>query len=269
VIEEPQTFGNGPRTFTFLGTGTSVGVPMIGCDCAVCRSTNSRNHRYRCSVVIEAPRGNILIDTTPELRLQLLRADVKLVNAVVYTHYHADHLFGLDDVRLFPVKLNGPLPIYCTDEVEEVIRAAFAYAFHPGGEGLPAGVLPKLEFRQIDERPFDVLGERVTPIPLSHGRFNVFGFRIGNVAYCTDVSAIPERSYALLEGLDVFVIDALRPTKPHPSHFSLDEALSAIARVKPRQAYLTHMSHTMDYDVLVKSLPPGVAPAHDGLSFRF
>jgi phosphoribosyl 1,2-cyclic phosphate phosphodiesterase len=264
-----EDIGTGHRTFTFLGTGTSVGVPMIGCDCAVCRSTDPRNNRYRCSVNIATPRGNILIDTTPELRLQLLRAEVKLVHAVVYTHYHVDHLFGLDDLRLFPVMLKGPLPIYCNDEVEEVIRQAFAYAFHPGGEELPAGMLPKLEFRRIDERPFEVLGERLTPIPLLHGRFNVFGFRIGDVAYCTDVSAIPDRSWRLLEGLKVFVIDALRPTKPHPSHFSLDEALEAIARVKPERAYLTHMSHTMDYDALVRTLPPGVAPAYDGLSFRF
>jgi phosphoribosyl 1,2-cyclic phosphate phosphodiesterase len=261
--------GTGTRTFTFLGTGTSVGVPMIGCDCSVCQSTNPRNNRYRCSVVIQAPRGNILIDTTPELRLQLLRADVKLVNAVVYTHYHADHLFGLDDLRLFPTMLKGPMPIYCNDEVEEVIRQAFAYAFHPGGEDLPAGMLPKLEFRRIDERPFDVHGERLTPIPLIHGRFNVFGFRIGDVAYCTDVSAIPDRSWPLLEGLKVFIIDALRPTRLHPSHFSVEEALQAIERVKPEQAYLTHMSHTMDYDALIRTLPPGVAPAYDGLSFRF
>jgi phosphoribosyl 1,2-cyclic phosphate phosphodiesterase len=264
-----EVIGTGGRTFTFLGTGTSVGVPMIGCDCAVCRSTNPRNHRYRCSVVICTPRGNILIDTTPELRLQLLRADMKLINAVVYTHYHVDHLFGLDDCRLFPTLLKAALPIYCTDEVEEVIRQAFAYAFHPGGEDLPAGMLPKLEFRRIDERPFEVLGERFTPIPLAHGRFNVFGFRIGDVAYCTDVSTIPERSWPLLEGLKVFIIDALRPAKPHPSHFSTEEALAAIARVRPEQAYLTHMGHTMDYDVLVRTLPPGVAPAYDGLSFRF
>lgn len=264
-----EALGTGTRTFTFLGTGTSVGVPMIGCDCAVCRSTNPRNHRYRCSVLINAPRGNILIDTTPELRLQLLRENVKLVHAVVYTHYHVDHLFGLDDLRIFPMLLKGPLPIYCTDDVEEVIRQAFAYAFHPGGDDLPPGVLPRLEFRRIDESPFEVLGERIIPIPLLHGRFDVLGFRIGDVAYCTDVSGIPERSWPLLEGLKVFVIDALRPGKPHPSHFSLEQALQAIDRVKPEQAYLTHMAHTMDYDVLVRTLPPRVAPAHDGLSFRF
>ena len=257
------------RTFTFLGTGTSVGVPMIGCECAVCQSPNPRNQRYRCSVLINTTRGNILIDTTPELRLQLLRARVKLVHAILYTHYHVDHLFGLDDARLFPAALGGHLPIYCNDETEEGIRQAFAYAFHPANEGLPAGMLPRLEFHRIDERPFEVLGQTVTPIPLVHGRFNVLGFRIGDVAYCTDVSAIPDRSWPLLEGLKVFVIDALRPDRPHPSHFSLGQALEAIARVRPKQAYLTHMAHTMDYDALVKTLPPGVAPAYDGLSFRF
>jgi phosphoribosyl 1,2-cyclic phosphate phosphodiesterase len=260
---------SGHRTFTFLGTGTSVGVPMIGCDCPVCRSTNPRNHRYRCSVLIRTARGNLLIDTTPELRLQLIRENVKIVHSILYTHYHVDHLFGLDDARIFPTVLRGPLPIYCTDDVEEVIRQAFAYAFHPGNEDLPAGMLPRLEFRRIDERPFEVLGETVTPIPLVHGRFNVLGFRIGDVAYCTDVSSIPDRSWPLLEGLKVFVIDALRPGKPHPSHFSLEQALEAIERVKPEQAYLTHMAHTMDYETLVKTLPAGVAPGYDGLSFRF
>ncbi|MBN9122725.1 MAG: MBL fold metallo-hydrolase [Planctomycetes bacterium] len=242
---------------------------MLGCDCHVCTSTNPRNHRYRCSVLIGTPAGNVLIDTTPELRLQLLRENVKLVNAVAYTHYHVDHLFGLDDLRLFPVLLKGPLPIYCTDEVEAMIRRVFAYAFDPTNAELPVGMVPRLELRRIDERPFEVLGERFTPIPLLHGRFDVFGFRIGNVAYCTDVSGIPERSWPLLEGLDVFVIDALRPGKPHPSHFSLEQALEAIERVKPRRAYFTHMAHTMDYDELMKSLPPGVEPAYDGLSFRF
>lgn len=259
----------GTRTFTFLGTGTSMGVPMLGCDCHVCTSTNPKNHRYRCSVLIGTPRGNILIDTAPELRLQLLRENVKLVHAVVYTHYHVDHLFGLDDVRIFPARLNGPLPIYCADEVEAIIRQAFAYAFDPGNDALPAGMVPRLELRRIDERPFEALGETLTPIPFQHGRFNVFGFRIGNVAYCTDVSGIPDRSWPLLEGLDVFVIDALRPGKPHPSHFGLDQALEAIARVKPRQAYLTHMAHTMEYDELMRTLPPGVEPAYDGLKFTF
>src|SRR5262245_4831013 len=223
---------------------------MIGCDCAVCTSTNPKNHRYRCSVLIDTPRGNLLIDTTPELRLQLLRENVKLVHAVLYTHYHVDHLFGLDDARLFPLLLNGPLPLYCNDETEAVIRQAFAYVFADGAADLPAGWLPKLDFRRIDDAPFEALGERVIPIPLKHGRFNVYGFRIRDVAYCTDVSHIPETSWPLLEGLDVLVLDALRPGRPHPSHFSLEQALEAIERLKPRQAYLTHMSHTIDYDAI-------------------
>ena len=257
------------RTFTFLGTGTSVGVPMVGCACPVCKSTNPKNHRYRASVLVRTPGGNLLIDTTPELRLQLVREDVRLIHAVAYTHYHVDHLFGLDDLRIFPMLLKAPLPIYCAEDVEEVIRRAFAYAFHPGNDDLPAGVLPKLEFRRIDETPFEALGERITPIPFQHGRFDVFGFRIGNVAYCTDVSGIPDRSWPLLEGLDVLVLDALRPGKPHPSHFCIEQAVEAIAKLKPRQAYLTHMSHSIDYDVISPHLPPHVALAYDGLSFRF
>lgn len=259
----------GTRTFTFLGTGTSMGVPMLGCDCHVCTSANPKNHRFRCSVLVGTPAGNILIDSSPELRLQLLRENVKLVSSVLYTHYHVDHLFGLDDLRVFPVKLNGPLPIYCTDEVEEIIRRAFAYAFAPGSEDVPIGILPRLELRRIDERPFEVLGQRVTPIPLVHGRFNVFGFRIGDVAYCTDVSSIPDRSWPLLEDLDVFVVDALRPGKPHPSHFGLDQAIEAIRRIKPRRAYLTHMAHSMEYEELMRTLPPGIEPAYDGLKFEF
>src|SRR5271165_2186405 len=153
-----------PRTFTFLGTGTSVGIPMIGCDCAVCRSDNPKNHRYRCSVLIETPGGNILVDTTPELRLQLVREHVKLVHAVLYTHYHVDHLFGLDDLRVFPLLLKAPLPIYCSDETEAVIRKAFSYAFHSDNKDYTAGMLPRLEFRRIDDRPFDILGQRVVPI---------------------------------------------------------------------------------------------------------
>jgi phosphoribosyl 1,2-cyclic phosphate phosphodiesterase len=255
------------RTFTFLGTGTSVGVPMLGCDCDVCRSPDPRNRRYRCSVLIGTPRGNLLIDTPPELRLQLLRAGVKLVHAVLYTHYHADHLFGLDDVRLFPKHLGGPLPIYCADEVEDVIRRVFAYAFRPDVDHQKLA-LPHLELRRITAAPFEALGERVLPIPLEHATYNVFGFRIDDVAYCTDVSGIPEQSWPRLEGLRVLVLDALRH-KPHPAHFSLEQALEVIARVRPRRAYLTHMSHDLDHEATNRQLPPGVELAHDGLTFEF
>jgi len=256
------------RTLTFLGTGTSVGVPMIGCDCPVCTSTNPRNHRYRSSVLIGTERGKILIDTTPELRLQLLREKIMLVHAVMFTHYHADHLFGLDDLRLFPKYLNGPLPVYCSAEVETVIRNAFPYVFRSEYEDMPAGAIPKLVMRRIDSEPFEVLGETVTPIPLIHSRYNVFGFRIGDLAYCTDTNYIPESSYERLEGVKTFIIDALR-FKPHPAHFSLDEALESIRRVGPETAYLTHMSHDFDYDKLSADLPSHVKMAYDGLQITF
>ena len=154
------------RTFTFLGTGTSVGVPMVGCDCEVCRSDNPRNQRFRCAVLIGTDQGNILIDTPPELRLQLLRENVQRVQAVLFTHYHADHLFGLDDVRPLCRYLGGPMPLYCTGEVEDKIREAFSYAFARDAELLPAGYIPKLTFRQITEKPFTLLGERQTTFSL-------------------------------------------------------------------------------------------------------
>ncbi len=255
----------GSRTFTFLGTGTSVGVPMIGCDCDVCQSTNPRNHRYRSSVLIRSPHGNILIDTGPEMRLQLLREKIRFVNAVLYTHYHVDHLFGLDDLRLVARYLGGPVPIYCTTEVQEVIRHAFAYAFV---DESPLGMVPKLAFHTIDQTPFEIMQQRIVPIPLVHSRFNVFGFRFDDVAYCTDVSHIPDTSWTLLEGVRVFIIDALR-YNPHPAHFGLNQALEAIERLRPEKAYLTHMGHELDYDDLNAKLPPGVEMAYDGLSFAF
>jgi phosphoribosyl 1,2-cyclic phosphate phosphodiesterase len=256
------------RSFVFLGTGTSVGVPMLGCDCAVCQSTNPRNHRYRCAVLIETPAGNILIDTPPELRLQLIRAKVKIVHAVLYTHFHADHVYGLDDLRPIPRYLGSAVPLYCTHEVERKIRQSFAYAFAANADSVPSGYLPKLVFRNINDNPFEVLGERVVPISLVHAHFNVYGFRIGDVAYCTDVNKIPKESWPLLENLDVLVLDALRPN-PHPGHFSLDEALEVIGRLQPKQAYFTHMSHELDHATTNRSLPANVALAYDGLSFAF
>ncbi len=258
---------SGTRTFTFLGTGTSVGVPMLGCDCDVCRSPNPRNHRYRCSALVRTPQGRVLIDTTPELRLQLLRERVGFVHAILFTHYHADHLFGLDDVRPFAHHLNGPVPLYCTRDTERVIRQAFAYAFAEATTSTGLYV-PKLAFHTINADPFSVLGERVVPIPLHHGGFDVLGFRIDDVAYCTDVSAIPEASWPRLEGLRVLVLDALRP-RPHPGHFSVDQALEVIARVKPKRAYLTHMTHELEHAATNRSLPPDVELAYDGLSFEF
>lgn len=256
------------RTFTFLGTGTSVGVPMLGCDCATCRSADPRNHRYRCSVLVRTAEGNILIDTPPELRLQLLRERVGVVHALLYTHYHADHLFGLDDVRPMQKHLGGPLPVYCTEEVEAKVRQAFAYAFTPEAENGGMGYVPRLAFCRIGSEPFAVLGQRVVPVPLRHAWFDVLGFRIDDVAYCTDVNLIPEGSWPLLGGLRVLVLDALRH-KPHAAHFGLNEALDVIERLKPERAYLTHMSHELEHAGTNARLPRGVELAYDGLSFEF
>src|SRR5262249_10796188 len=256
------------RTFTFLGTGTSVGIPMVGCDCDVCRSPNPRNQRYRCAVLIGTPQGNILIDTPPELRLQLLRANVKVVHAVLFTHFHADHVYGLDDLRPIPKNLGGPVPLYCNIDVERKMRQAFAYAFGPESQHAPLGYLPKLCFHRISAEPFRVLDQRVVPIPLIHAHFDVFGFRFDDVAYCTDVSEIPRESWPLLEGVRVLVLDALR-FKPHPAHFSLGEALEVIERLRPEKAYLTHMSHDVEHEATNRTLPRGVELAYDGLSFDF
>ncbi len=241
---------------------------MIGCDCPVCTSPDPRNHRYRCSVLIGTPQGNILIDTSPELRLQLLRAKIGVVHAVLYTHAHADHIYGLDDLRPIPRLLGGPVPLYCTTEVERNLRRAFAYAFSQEAETLPMGYLPKLMFRTITEDPFMVLGEQVTPIPLEHAHFSVFGFRIGDVAYCTDVSKIPRDSWNRLEGVEVLILDALR-IRPHLAHFCLDEALDVIEKLQPAKAYLTHISHDIDHEYTSKRLPPNVELAVDGLCFPF
>ncbi len=235
------------RRLIFLGTGTSTGVPMIGCDCPVCTSSDPRNQRTRPSVLFKFPEGNLLVDTTPEMRLQLLRERIRHVHAIAFTHHHADHLFGLDDARQFPRWIGGPVPIYCEEGTEDTIRRVFSYAFKPGTEHWPAGFVPKLRFLRIEPGvEFQVLGQHILPIRLEHGPFPVLGFRVGALAYCTDVSKIPDASRPLLENLDVLVLDALR-YEPHPTHFTLNEALAEIERLRPRQTYLTHLSHSFDH----------------------
>lgn len=253
------------RSLRILGCGTSVGVPMLGCDCQVCSGGHPRNQRTRSSVLFHLPQGNLLIDTTPEMRLQLLRERIALVHAVAYTHYHVDHLFGMDDLRAFPRRLGGPLPIYCTEEVESVIRESFAYAFQPE----TISFLPKIDFYRIRDEPFIVLDEKVTPIPLHHAHFQVLGFRIGRVAYCTDVNNIPESSWPLLVGLDVLVLDALRRGRPHPSHFSVEQALDVAAKVRAKRLILTHMAHDIDYETIRAELPEWAEPAYDGMVIDF
>jgi phosphoribosyl 1,2-cyclic phosphate phosphodiesterase len=247
-----------------LGTGTSVGVPAIGCGCAVCRSENPRNRRTRCSAVLGLPGGNLLIDTSPDLRQQLLREQIGIVHAVLYTHEHADHVFGLDDLRIMQFHLGGPVPLYCEPGVEARIRKSYDYAFQQAA-GLHKGAVPQLAFQRIGVAPFELLGSTVLPIRLRHGkRFEVLGFRFGNVAYCTDANAIPPESMERLQGLDVLVLDALRP-RGHATHFSLEEAIEVARELAPRQTYFTHMSHELEQEATNAALPAGMALAYDGM----
>jgi phosphoribosyl 1,2-cyclic phosphate phosphodiesterase len=247
-----------------LGTGTSVGVPAIGCRCAVCTSSDPRDKRTRCAALLGLPGGNLLIDTPPDLRQQLLREQVGIVHAVLFTHEHADHIFGLDDLRLFPFYLGHPVPILCEPLVEERIRKSFDYAFSDA-EPTHAGAAPQLAFQTIGLEPFDALGARVTPIRLNHGpRFDVLGFRIGNVAYCTDTNHVPPESMAKLEGLDVLIIDALRH-RPHVTHFSLEQAIAVAQQLKPKRTIFTHICHDLGHAETNASLPAGMELGYDGM----
>ncbi len=247
-----------------LGTGTSVGVPAIGCDCAVCTSDNPRDRRTRCSVILGLPEGNLLIDTPPDLREQLLREQIGIVHAVLYTHGHADHVFGLDDLRLMQFYLGGPVPLYCEPKVEQRIRRSFDYAFAPA-EHLHSGAVPKLELRPIGLEPFEVLGAPVVPLRLGHGPgCDGRGYRFGNVAAGPDTNSIPAARWHQLRELDVLVLDCLR-REPHTTHFGLDEALAVAAELAPQRTLLTHISHNFDHRAINAELPPGVELAYDGL----
>jgi phosphoribosyl 1,2-cyclic phosphate phosphodiesterase len=252
--------------FILLGTGTSVGVPVIGCSCQVCSSSNSRNQRLRCAAIVGLPEGNLLIDTPPDLRTQLLRERIGVVHAVAFTHEHADHLYGMDDLRLFQFYLGQPVPVYCEPIVEHRIRHVFDYAF---SDHVPthAGAAPQIEFRQIGLDPFQVLGTRIIPIRLEHGpRFKVLGFRIGNIAYCTDTNHVPLESLERLRGLDVLILDGLRH-QPHPTHFHLEEAVRVAQSIGARRTYFTHVSHDLEHDETNSRLPEGMELAFDGLRF--
>lgn len=241
-----------------------MGVPVIGCDCPVCTSTDTRNNRTRCSLMLGLPEGNLLVDTPPDLRSQLIRERLGLVHATLFTHAHADHMYGLDDLRLFPYYLGRRLTVYCEAAVEAQIRASFAYAFDPELQKYPPGSVPQLGFQSITSEPFEVLGSRVYPIRLMHGRLSVLGFRFGNIAYCTDTNAIPDGSWHLLENLDVLILDALRHAS-HPTHFSLDEAIAVAEKVRPRRTLFTHMSHDLEHAATNAALPDGMELAYDGL----
>ena len=257
------------RRLIFLGTGTSTGVPVLGCDCSVCTSSDPRNQRTRPSVLLAFPAGNLLIDTTPEMRIQLLRERIRRVHAIAFTHHHADHLFGLDDARLFPKWIGGPVPVFCEQDTEDCIKRVFSYAFQRRHRELAGGVRAQDPVRAVRPGvPFEVLGQKLMPIRLEHGPFSVLGFRVSNLAYCTDVNRIPDESWSLLEGLDTLVLDALR-FEPHPTHFSVQEALAVVDRLRPRRTLFTHLSHDLDHGPTETILPANVGLAYDGLRVEF
>lgn len=248
----------------FLGTGTSQGVPIIGCDCPVCQSADKRDKRLRSSLHIEVKGRSLVIDTGPDFRYQMLRAGIKSLDAILYTHEHKDHVAGLDDIRPFNYLKKQVPDLYCTEAVEKALRRDYYYAFeeprYPG--------VPEFTLHRIQNEKFTCAGEVITPIQVYHHKMPVLGFRIGDFAYITDANYIPEEEFAKLRKLRYFVINALRRTE-HISHFTLDQATAIAQRVNAGQTYLTHISHQLPRHAdLAAELPPHIQPAYDGLTLE-
>jgi phosphoribosyl 1,2-cyclic phosphate phosphodiesterase len=246
---------------TFLGSGTSTGVPVVGCRCAVCTSGNPRNTRLRQSVKIERNGKYFLIDTTPDLRLQLLQHPIPRLDFVLYTHSHSDHLMGLDDIRPFNFRQREPIHAFANAGTAKAIRRAFSYIWDDTQIG---GGKPQLELHEV-HAPFTHDGIDVTPIPVLHGEWTILGYRIGDFAYITDTNGIPPASMKLLEGIDVLALDGLRPAPKHPTHFTIPEAIACAKEIGAKTTYLIHLTHEVDHDALEATLPEGVKLAYDGL----
>ncbi len=253
---------NGPAIhITVLGSGTSSGVPTIGCGCAVCCSADPRDNRLRPSILIRYGGHTVIVDTTPDFRQQALRARMERLDAIVYTHSHADHILGLDDVRPFNYRQRQSIPIYAMEETLSAIQRVFRYAF---AEEPAQSSVPRLDLHTLTGEAFDLFGLTFTPIPLVHGRSEVFGFRFGDAAYLTDHSDIPEASKRKLQGLDVLFLDALRH-RPHPTHSTVAQAVAWAGELKPRRAFFTHICHDLPHQQTEATLPDNVHLAYDGL----
>ncbi|MCX7627608.1 MAG: MBL fold metallo-hydrolase [Methylophilaceae bacterium] len=247
-----------------LGVGSSAGTPVIGCDCTTCTSPNPRNKRSRSSVAIEMDTGEvILIDTSPDLRTQALRENLRRVDAVLYTHVHADHLNGIDDLRAFCQIGRKQIPVYGNQATIDNIRARFDYALRDPG---PEWDIPVLRAHVV-ESPFEICGETVTPIPIEHGHSTILGWRIRNFAYLTDVSGIPASSLDLLQGLELLMLDCLRYT-PHHGHINVKQSIEYAGLIGARITYLIHMTHELEYESLKKQLPANIHVGYDGLRIR-
>ena len=249
--------------FTVLGSGTSMGVPTLGCHCAVCKSNDPRDKRLRPSVLLSYNGRNVVIDTAPDFRTQAMREGIDRLDAVIYTHSHADHILGLDDIRPYNMKQGGVIPVYASATTQETLRRQFAYIFD---DGPTESSLPGVELKTIDG-PFELFGLKITPLRANHGKTEVLGFRFGAAAYLTDFSSVPEPSKELLRGLDDFVLDALRYV-PHPMHSTVAQSLALVAELKPKRAWFTHICHDLGHTAANAKLPEGVALAYDGLKFE-
>jgi len=244
----------------FLGTGTSTGIPTVGCGCAVCNSPCERDKRTRPSLLLEYSNRTVVIDTTPDFRWQALRQKIQRVDALVFTHAHADHVLGLDDVRPYYFRQKDPIPLYADNLCMDSLRRIFTYIFD---QTYPYGGILKVDPHLIDG-PFNLWDQELVPLPVLHGNLPVLGFRFGNGAYVTDFSAIPEETMRLLGGLDVLILDALRH-KPHPTHSTIENSLALVERLKPARAFFTHIAHELGHDETNAKLPPNVRLAYDGL----
>ena len=262
-MESPPQKAPHTGQLTMLGSGTSMGVPSLGCPCSVCHSSDPRDNRTRPSILLAANGRNILIDTSPDFRQQALRAGLTRLDAVLYTHGHADHILGLDDIRPFNLKQNLRMPVYANRQTLEILERTFAYIFD---ETPTLSTIPFVDLREITG-PFEAAGVTFHPIPARHGDMDVFGFRFGRAAYLTDFSAIPSASMDLLRGLDDLILDALRD-RPHPMHSTVANSLELVRQLAPRRAWFTHISHDLPHEATNARLPANVRLGYDGLTFE-